>query len=128
MGDYMSCPKCGSPVIVKDFVKDEYECSNCEWNNYKNRLLNPEKPCSAPKPKKKENPYRDFAREMSMLQRALVDAGLGVSYKPILEKMSPIVWDKVMNYSYRISVYETSNSDDGGVPYVHTNGGSGRTI
>lgn len=44
MDDYMSCPKCGSPVIVKDFIRDEYECSNCGWDNYKNRLLNPEKP------------------------------------------------------------------------------------
>lgn len=66
----MNCPKCGSPVIIKDFIRDEYECSNCGWDNYKNRLLSPEKPKSAPKPKEKEKTYTPIDYQCEAMRTA----------------------------------------------------------
>lgn len=56
MGSFIHCPKCGSPIHVMDIVKDEYECTNCGWNNYKKRLLDYKEIFNVPKSEKPEMP------------------------------------------------------------------------
>lgn len=42
-----------------------------------------------------DNPYTDFAKEMSLLHEALKAEGFKDAVVDILAKMTPIVWDKV---------------------------------
>lgn len=82
----MICPVCGNP-FVRPFTANGYtRCTQCNsmWSNEE------EKPDPDP-----NNPYTDFAKEMSLLHEALKAEGFKDAMVEILAKMAPIVWDKV---------------------------------
>jgi uncharacterized Zn finger protein (UPF0148 family) len=77
------CPNCGS-TYVRTFRGNGYNrCTTCEhkWD-------------IVPEPSD-DNPYTDFAKEMSLLHEALKAEGFKDAMVDILAKMTPIVWDKV---------------------------------
>lgn len=79
-----SCPKCGSPM--KQPVSGYIKCPMCGYSTWNGSYK--------PKPDP-NNPYTNFAKEMSLLHEALKAEGFKDAMVDILVKMVPIVWDKV---------------------------------
>lgn len=93
------CPNCDSMLRLSDtksgpHEKAVYECPKC---SYKYKVLD------IPK---QDNPYTEFAKEMSLLHEALKAEGFKDSMVDILAKMTPIVWDKVTNERARKTMKE----------------------
>lgn len=115
-----NCPHCGGEAV---FVNDtstlglsivyRVRCNECgltttnhftgdmaieEWNSLASNLFKRD-----PDP---NNPYTDFAKEMSLLHEALKAEGFKDSMVDILARMTPIVWDKVTNERSRKAMKE----------------------
>ena len=108
----MICPKCKKDTaeLMHDGIwHPSYKivCSNCgcktgqydtpsgctaEWNVLKSNIKINDCIKSEHDP---NNPYTDFAKEMSLLHEALKAEGFKDAMVDILAKMTPIVWDKV---------------------------------
>jgi predicted nucleic acid-binding Zn-ribbon protein len=97
------CPVCGHTPIETfwDGVNFEpkYKCHNCGWNNFENDKKEEKQPDP-------NNPYTDFAKEMSLLHEALKAEGFKDSMVDILSKMAPIIWDRVTNERARKAMGE----------------------
>lgn len=87
------CPNCDTMLRLSDEKKGKYEkeiyaCPNC---NYKYKVLDiPKQPKPDP-----NNPYTEFAKEMSLLHEALKVEGFKDAMVDILAAMTPEVWKKV---------------------------------
>lgn len=79
-----SCPKCGSPMKLP--VSGYIKCPMCGYSTWNDS--------SKSKPSE-DNPYTDFAKEMSLLHEALKAEGFKDSMVDILAAMSPVVWNKI---------------------------------
>ena len=80
------CPNCGS-TAVRTFIANGYtRCTSCDYA----WPVEEEKPEPDP-----NNPYTDFAKEMSLLHEALKGEGFKDAMVDILAAMSPVVWEKV---------------------------------
>lgn len=104
-----NCPRCGGEAV---FVNDtstlglsivyRVRCNDCgltttnhftgdmaieEWNSLASNLSKRD-----PDP---NNPYTDFAKEMSLLHEALKAECFGDAMVDILAMMTPVIWDKV---------------------------------
>lgn len=114
------CPNCGSHRVASEMSHDpltldatfRVRCQACGlevygfdteleaidyWNAHARKLRNePEK----------ENPYTDFAKEMSLLHEALKAEGFRDSMVDILVKMAPIIFDKTLNERARNAIKE----------------------
>lgn len=79
----MNCPNCDLNWNGVNTETGEYKCYHCghRWQIE-----------SKPDP---NNPYTEFAKEMSLLHEALKAEGFKDAMVDILAKMTPIVWDKV---------------------------------
>lgn len=112
------CPNCGSHRVNSELTHDpltldmvyRVRCQACDlavfgydtekeavdaWNKYaRERKGEPEK----------ENPYTDFAKEMSLLHEALKAEGFKDAMVDILAAMSPVVWDKVYGPTFEEAV------------------------
>lgn len=77
------CHACGLVVFGFETEKEAIEY----WNDQALKLKD--------EAEKKENPYTEFAKEMSLLHEALKAEGFKDAMVDILAKMTPIVWDKV---------------------------------
>lgn len=106
----MKCPKCKKDTaeLMHDGIwnpKYKVKCYNCgletdqydspmesenAWKTIDFKVENSERVEVDP-----NNPYTDFAKEMSLLHEALKAEGFKDSMVDILSKMAPIVWDKV---------------------------------
>lgn len=94
----MNCPNCGSEPLCEyekhiNFKRIDYlECHNCGWRSDRVYVSSQE----GKNEQDPNNPYTDFAKEMSLLRGAMRDADFkGDMLTDILVKMSPIVWDKL---------------------------------
>lgn len=88
-----ACPKCGNPVI-SIYNNGTRKCDVCGYIHHDAiKLVD-------------NNPYTDFAKEMSLLHEALKAEGFKDSMVDILSKMAPIVWDKVTNERARKNMGE----------------------
>ena len=87
----MICPKCGSTSVTTYEGNGYHRCYHCnhKWDIEEER----------PKPDP-NNPYTEFAKEMSLLHEALKAEGFKDAMVDILAKMTPIVWDKVEREKY----------------------------
>ena len=87
----MRCPKCGSNNTMSyekhiDFNVIPYvACHDCGWRSDKQVEIKPDP----------NNPYTDFAKEMSLLHEALKAEGFRDAMVEIVAMMTPVVWDKV---------------------------------
>lgn len=77
------CHACGLVVFGFETEKEAIEY----WNDQALKLKD--------EAEKKDNPYTEFAKEMSLLHEALKAEGFKDAMVDILAKMTPIVWDKV---------------------------------
>lgn len=79
----MICPKCGSTSVTTYEGNGYHRCYHCnhKWDIEPDLNSN--------------NPYTEFAKEMSLLHEALKAEGFKDAMVDILAKMVPIVWDKV---------------------------------
>lgn len=77
------CHACGLVVFGFETEKEAIEY----WNDQALKLKD--------EAEKKDNPYTDFAKEMSLLHEALKAEGFKDAMVDILAKMVPIVWEKV---------------------------------
>lgn len=104
------CPHCGSHRVQSELTHDpmtldqEYRvrCHACglvvfgfETEDEAIKYWNDQALKKKDEDEKKDNPYTDFAKEMSLLHEALKTEGFKDSMVDILSKMAPIVWDKV---------------------------------
>jgi predicted RNA-binding Zn-ribbon protein involved in translation (DUF1610 family) len=95
----IKCPKCGSehlsafysPNKLTGLMESIISCWDCghKFNHDNGEYRNNDK---EPDP---NNPYTEFAKEMSLLHEALKAEGFKDAMVDILAKMTPIVWDKV---------------------------------
>lgn len=105
------CPVCGHAPIETfwDGVKLEakYKCHCCGWNNFEITKNNQKEP-------EKENPYTEFAKEMSLLHEALKAEGFKDAMVDILAAMTPEVWKKVQYEEQKDFLHKTLgiNVDD----------------
>lgn len=93
----MHCPVCGNPHLY-DYEKhinfkriDYLECHNCGWRSDRVYVSSQEGK-NEPDP---NNPYADFAKEMSLLHEALKAEGFKDAMVDILAAMGPVVWNKI---------------------------------
>ena len=97
------CPVCGHTPIETFWdnlnLQAKYKCHRCGWNNFENDKKEEKQPDP-------NNPYTDFAKEMSLLHEALKSEGFKDAMVDILSKMAPIVWDKVTNERARKAMGE----------------------
>ena len=99
------CPKCGKRML-RGTCKGSYHCLSCGFD-----FINDEKLYVDDKPVDPEpnpnNPYTEFAKEMSLLHEALKAEGFKDAMVDILAAMTPEVWKKVQFEEQKDFLYKT---------------------
>lgn len=96
-----ACPVCGGPIIEEYDKGTVYSCLNC---HYKYRATYEKQPDP-------NNPYTEFAKEMSLLHEALKAEGFKDAMVDILAAMAPEVWKKVQFEEQKDFLHKTLGID-----------------
>ncbi len=98
------CPICNGYMRRADYKSNLHRCGLCGYTTYnveELKQVEEKQPDPTPDP---NNPYTEFAKEMSLLHEALKAEGFKDSMVDILAKMAPIVWEKVNGPTFEEAV------------------------
>jgi len=96
----MNCPICGCCNLAS-LTNGMIVCPQCGFEideeTWDNIVEENRKKYNLPDP---NNPYTEFAKEMSLLHEALKAEGFKDAMVDILAKMAPILWDRCVHLEY----------------------------